>query len=364
MNYILKSEGEKEMKKAVIADVTSLHKNGQLLAHMPKVAYNYMKVLAKKYDAKIAGGPAYVNTFGKNVVPLKYDHPEVSKASFIYRLKVKLHEVINTRDVLGINSDIVIFQSYSRLTPILIGILLWKKKQQKVFLIQYFSAPRIGKIDRILENFLKKLVSKKISGIICTKKDIGEKWGLSYIVVPDYFYINDLITPATDFVYDYGMFGFMGIGKNVELVIDTFANSDKKVLIAGRFSSQERFERCQLKCTDNIKIINRYLSDEEYNCLFSETKMILLPYAKGYNEHTSGVVLDALFNRKPVVCSNVNAFRFVADKHLGIVYSNDELSNAIASNTLTYDQFQKNIELYLREHDTYIRNFLAFLENT
>ena len=355
------------MKKALIVDITGLHKDGQLLAHMPKVAWNYYNVLSTRFETKIAGGEAYVNTFGQKIVyQLPYDCKSETQHEIGERISVKIHEIINTYKSLNSKNDIIIFQCYSRMLPILIGILLSSVKNKKIYIIQYFSTPKIGRLSKSIEKFLIYLVKKKITGLLCTSQKTGNAYNLPYYVVPDYFYIKDDSTMrkyCSKIKYDYGMFGFMSFGKDVELVINTFNNTSEKVIIAGRFSDEDRFLECKRKCSDNITIINKYLTEEEYNTFFNESRFILLPYEKGYNEHTSGVVLDAIFNFKPVICSNVKAFEFVKDQKLGILYNGEDMREAIDNNTISYEEFINNIHVYLNQQKIQIQHFLQFLDN-
>ena len=159
------------------------------------------------------------------------------------------------------------------------------------------------------------------------------------------------------------MFGYMGPGKNVESVINAFKDVDKKVIIAGSFSDKNRFEKCLSMKSDNIEIINKYLSDEEYIEYLKATKCIMLPYNDIYNTHTSGVALDAVFDYKPVIASDVSAFSFIREFGLGIIYNNNCIKQAIEKMESGYDMYLSNIKEYLKYHEKLKRKFVDYLDS-
>lgn len=350
------------MKKVLIGDVTGLHKNGQLIAHMPKVAWNYYNVLNKAFDTKIAGGPVYTQIFGNEVVhELPFDCNSKLKRCIIERLIVKLHEVKNTKELLKSNADIIIIQCYSRLLPILLGILFTPKKKQDIYLIQYFSSPQIGSISRYIEKMLMKFVKSKLKAVLCTSERTGEYCNLPYYIIPDYFYIGDFENPPRKYIYDIGMLGYMSPGKDIESVIEAFNDTKYRVIIAGSFSDKQRAEVCKNKVASNITIIDKYLEDDEYDEYLSKVKILLLPYNDTYNTHTSGVALDAIFNYKPVLATNVTAFKFIETYELGILCDKEMFENAAEDIVERYEDYLKNIHNYLITHKKIKADFIKFL---
>jgi hypothetical protein len=55
---------------------------------------------------------------------------------------------------------------------------------------------------------------------------------------------------------------------------------------------------------ENIIFINRRLTDLEYTCLFTKSKIILLLYNENFNYRTSAVLFECFANNKPCLTSN------------------------------------------------------------
>lgn len=355
-------------KSVLVVDVTGIYRDNKLYAHMPKVAGNYYEALTPHFDVKIAGGPIYTKTFGgSKVFELPYDCNESLKKSKISRFAVKIHEFLNSRKTFKSGTDILIFQCYSRMLPILLAALLYKKKNQNMFMIQYFVNSNLTGIDKIIESLLLKLCRKKVTGIICSSEKVGNAWKFPFCTVPDYFYLEECksnkFTKYEISEYDFGMFGLMGNDKNIESILRCMAKIEAKGIIAGRFYDQKRYEKCKQICPNNVTLINRYLDDDEYEALFENTKVIMLPYSEGYNNHSSGVVLDAIYHKKPVITTDMDAFSFIRELNLGLLYSSEEeMMNAMTELVEEHSHYTENIKRYLDTQHNVLNEFYVFLE--
>lgn len=345
------------MKRLVIADITSLNKNGQVFGHFDKVARMYKSILKKEFEVVIAGGPIY-STIDLDTIMLKYDNDVSLMNTIVQRMIVKLKEVLNGILLLKQkNNDIIIFQAYS-IKSILIALFFLKDKKD-IYLIQYKNELN-SKITRALY----KLVNKKITGIICPNESVGISYNKRYLVVPDYICTQDIVIETNDKKYDLGMFGIMSEGKDVEDIVNTFKNTNYKIMIAGYFSDISRYNELVNKKSENIQIINKYLSDTEYNEYIKNSKYVILPYKDYYKSATSGVIFDVLFNYVPVITKAYDTFKIIKDYDIGILY-NSTLKEIEEKNILDeklYNNYISNIKKFINENKSQANKVINFLK--
>ena len=345
--------------RVLVVDITGLYNDEGLKGHLLTVAKNYKKILSPFFDVKIAGGNIYKKYISdEDLLLLPYDcNMQNKKNGLLLRFKRKICEIINVKAALKSDADAIIFQSYSRLFPYLFGIILFKKRFKKVYIIQYVNFK-----GNVLEKILLSLSRKRINGIICGMDTVGISLRLPYLNIPDYIYTptdyNKEISNV-EIKYDFIMVGIMGADKNIEHIIEYFSKTSYRVLIAGRFIDEERSKHLSSLVSENIIIRDEYLSLEEYERLINQAKYILLPYLKGYDTHSSGVVLDAIFRKKPVIVSDVKAFKFVRDYKLGFIYKNT-ISEFFEQNK-NYNEYISNIEKYLSSYEVIINRLVEFI---
>lgn len=306
------------MKRVVIADISSIKLNESNFGHYGKVASMYKKLFkSDDADVMIAGGPVYrTRAVESERIDLPYDFElECGKSKFQTFL-MKIGSVINGISLFSkLNNDIVICQPYS--FPSWMISILFAKRITDIYLIEY-KDERHNRLNKFLYN----LVKKRIKGIICPNDVVGKAYDLPYITVPDYIVTERKIRDEQiAYKYDFGMVGIMSLGKDIDDVIQSFANTKYKVIIAGYFNDLQRYESFVRRCTPNITIINKYLSDDEYNCILKSTKYMLLPYNKKYSAASSGVVFDILFNGRPLITRDFLNFHFVKEYGVGILYT-------------------------------------------
>ncbi|MFH0777172.1 MAG: glycosyltransferase [Candidatus Eisenbacteria bacterium] len=104
-------------------------------------------------------------------------------------------------------------------------------------------------------------------------------------------------------------FGYVRAYKGVHFLLDAFARVREKLgatlLIVGDFYEpagpyRERVRRLGLE--DSVRIVDRYVSDEEVGLFFSAADVVVLPYTSATQ---SGVVQIAFAFEKPVVSTSV-----------------------------------------------------------
>lgn len=192
---------------------------------------------------------------------------------------------------------------------------------------------------------------KYLSGVITGSDLILKKYDIKGIVTTDYISrkIKGIFDSDNPLKYDILMLGIIFSFKNVEKVIELVMGTDLKVLIAGRFDSEERYNRVNYntKNSSNITIINKYLSEIEYNEYINESRFVILPYDTTIVQ-SSGVYYEALINLKPVIVSNAPFFKDVEKIGIGYNYNNlPKDPTPILRDEEKYKNMQKRIYDYI-----------------
>ena len=346
----------------LIADISGMESGGRLVGHLPQVAKDYYGALSPYVEVKIAGQSKYGEYFSsEDLLVLPYAYKIEDKNRF---LKI-VHEVINTRTVLKYNRDIVIFQSMARNSITLLGILLTRSKS-KIYLIQYYAKGKghLGKVGNLVEKILFWIAKPRINGIICSMDMVGKSFDLPYYKITDYIYSDysrkKYTTSVVEYVYDFGIVGLMGPGKGLDEIIYSFKGTQYKVVIAGRFFSNDYYNKISHDKSENITVINKYFSDSEYNDLINSIQFMVMPYVNRSAEHSSGSFLDAIFKKKPVVCSNHPAFEIVAKYGLGYVYK-EHISECFGK-LESVEKYRENIDRFIGGYGERVKELLAFMD--
>ncbi len=108
--------------------------------------------------------------------------------------------------------------------------------------------------------------------------------------------------------------------------------------------------------TQNIKIRNYFLSDQEYDQILSETDLLVLPYREGTQ---SGVLCNALENNIPVIASNVGTFdEYILNNETGFILPSLTV-DALVESIEDFIFSPEKIESYSNRIATYKSSFLA-----
>lgn len=94
-------------------------------------------------------------------------------------------------------------------------------------------------------------------------------------------------------------------------------DSDAVLIIAGQIDSSLK---SQLKECSNVKIIDRYLEDEELFQIYSIADWVIFPYTKIL---TSGSLLTAMGLSKAIIAPNMGTIPDYLDENGGILYDTD-----------------------------------------
>lgn len=106
-------------------------------------------------------------------------------------------------------------------------------------------------------------------------------------------------------------FGFVRPYKGLDTLLHALAilrNQDISLTIVGEFwNGKDHYLALVnvLGISDKVKIIDRYVSDQEMSHYFAEADLVVLPYRKSI---TSGVIATAYGFKKPVIATNVGGF--------------------------------------------------------
>lgn len=312
-------------KKLVIADCLQLIDiNGYPSGHYIKTSKQYANLLGEFYDVIITSS-VYYSSHLLNYNTMHLNHNVLdNKFGFINKIKRIFKLISNMIKVLSSNSDKIIIQACD-LTVMSICLLFYFGNKQ-IYLIRYDDLNSLSRLKKLAFRVIK----HKISGLITGLEKSLTSYNTNGIVVSDYFYDpkENLYKEGNGSIknnqwkYDFSIIGIIREDKNIEDVINTFSGTNYNVCIAGRIVDATRLENLKEKISSNIQIINDYISEEKYKEIITNSKFIVLPYKKGYNHTSSGVIFDAIYNKKPVIVSNVDSFTFIKKEQLGIVYNN------------------------------------------
>ena len=159
---------------------------------------------------------------------------------------------------------------------------------------------------------------------------------------------GDAQVPETKAISNYILFfGKIDIYKGVDLIYKCYCTHPElqkmQLVLAGAgnyfFSTTSKIK--------NIVIINRFLDDKELADLFSKAAVVVYPYISATQ---SGVISIASFFKKPIVLSNIDYFKEVANGYPGISFFKngniDDMAKAICeavSENVSSEQLYKDV---------------------
>lgn len=349
------------MKRLIISDVKSLSMDGKSVGHYFSLSQNYLDLYSDYFDVKVAGGPIYHQQFQKkDYFPLPNDFIEGENW-----FKNKLRVLKNCRYLFKKtdSNDIIIIQQ-AGLSTVLLGIALYAKKKSNICIIAYDTDAISSKIKKIICYFAK----PKIKAIICPTDRILNAYKIKGCVVTDYIYAKKNVCtfiPYEKREYDIAILGRICAEKGVLEAAKYLANTKYKILIAGK-PDKELISSINNICksSSNIKLILDFISDEDYYNYIRHSRYCLLNYHGTYNDRSSGVVLDNLFNGTPILGHNCQALSFIKKEKLGYLFEhiNDlDLDGIINKNM--HEMYIRNIINYLQKQKMYKKKVIDFFNS-
>jgi len=350
------------MVRIVIADMCSLCDGQQSTGHYFAVAQNYVDMFENSADVRVAGGPVYYQKFSANIIKLPYNHVAGET-----KWREKWHELMNCRTLCKSvrREDVLIMQSVALVTAF-IGILLFMHKTCRLYFVQYNT----DCINSPIKRLLWKMVSPKVHGIIGTLDTVVQAYGKPSIVIPDYVYTcKQQISYLTydERKYDVCMLGNIYRDKGTLEALQYLVGKGLKIIVAGKVGEPDLEDQIKTIAQSDSKVDLRigYLPVNEYHEILGNSKYCMLNYRGRYNDHTSGVVYDALFHRTPVLATDTASTRMVKDYGLGVTFSNiNDMSYSKIRDIASYADYQKNIDAYLNQQTAIVEQLYDFLSNS
>lgn len=350
------------MKRIIIADVRSYLIDGTIKGHGYAVASNYLDVFRGAAEVKVAGGPAYCRQYGEDSVALPYDTDEAAP-SWLNKLRI----LLNARRLFRLCSDDTIIIQSSGVVTALMGIIMFKRPQTRVFMILYNE----DALKSCFKRFIFRLARAKIAGVLCPSKRVGAAYGLPYCVVPDYIYCGGASSDKTRAIpyekkqYDFCTVGLIWRDKGMVEVARRLAGKPCKVLIAGALSGEVGLEedlKAACRGAENIELRLGYLSAEEYDAAVRQSRYCILNYSGAYSEHSSGVVYDILFRGVPVIGRACKALQFIDEFRVGCTFRDvSEFDPQRVLQEPVHTDYCRHLEAYYASHQTFREKVVQFI---
>jgi len=268
----------------------------------------------------------YKNTDTEKILYNFYKGKQIKKIVLLLMsyIRVKLFYLKNKQHVF-------IYHSYGlRIIDILFLTIFWNSNCFYLLVHDVFELSAQAKIDkykRIKQYIYRKYIPSIIYHSNRTKSELeimGYKGNLFF--VPHFSFTfpkdvvdirkvgNEIINAIDNNKINYLYFGQISLLKGIDVLIDSFtylnssdfsyniiiAGEDKRNLLDGKYFPPF------------VKVINRYISDDELNYLFENIDYVILPYKENYQ---SGVLEIVVYFRKPAILSKIPYFIDFKEKY-------------------------------------------------
>ena len=263
------------------------------VGHGKKVLEESYALLKDSFNVVRVSSSQYSDGEGccdESLIPLRYK--ELSNKELMNKQKENIKKAfeISGNDIIWVdNVEISLFV-----------YLAFHKIDSRVILTVYRDIPKpTGGFVQFVKNkckdIVKRLALKKVDLVIVTSPHI--KFSKKDIHLPDYYYSNKYEKYKTVDKQDKVVcLGAMRPTKDLRGVVRHFYGKDVPVEIIGNFEDNSEYEFLIANKTDNMTIINRLLSDEEYYSLLAGSRFTILPYnMDAYATATSGILLESIF---------------------------------------------------------------------
>lgn len=309
-------------------------------------------VLKDTFQIRLACSTEYQKYLSGDFLTV-HSNPSADQMNFLKRIRALANQFKTMRIILRHESDIIVLQA-GFLPVILLTIGTIRKKyliNKKIYLTIYSDQISGPGFKSWIKRVLFKLCKKRLAGIITGIDQLGQLYGVPALIIPDYFgrEVKEVPGQTKEFAYDVAMVGIISDEKDVEAVVDIFAGTELKVIIAGRFNSQERYRNLlkRLGKSSNISILNGYLDEDEYLSIIRNSRYIILPY-KSKRLQSSGVYYDSLLQLRPLLVSDAPFFADVEKNGIGYRYSTlPAQMYTFLTDQKKYVALQRNIYSYI-----------------
>ena len=248
--------------------------------------------------------------------------------------------------------DVVYISTYeTRTFPI--GLFFFDKTSNIVVLENYnidFLRYRSHKIAyKLFANRVHHMVYESYFGDYLVNS-IGVKPELVHTVPHFYYppYVNSLSYKDEGKRYD-----FVGLsGSNDQDVIGEIVEIESKE----HFFENNRI-RCYIKSSihhyesDYLTVSNRFLSTEEYNALYCDSRAVLVLFPTSYIYRMSGCIVDAFSNHKQVISTNLELSKFYHSKYGSIILPCESSRDVLNQVKTVMNAIQRNLDFSGFEKD-------------
>lgn len=342
----------KQSKKSIIvADpFNRVNREGYPIGHYVNFYRDMHQVLSKKYRVIIACSKEYQQYISADYITISSNQNIISTNIF-YKLKEYINVYRTIKRILKNKVNNIIFES-SFFLIIIISIILSRTNNKKIFLVTYIDYITGRSIKNRIKNILYKIAKNKISGIISSDNNISTQYKINTLIIPDYFgrKVCRNININKSYKYDICMLGVIrDKHKEVERIIELYYKTNIKLIIAGEFYDKNRYDDIitMSNKSDNIEIINRYITEEIYNNILEDSRFVILPYNTNKYQ-SSGIYYEALLKLKPLLVSSAPFFENVEKYGLGYNYNNlPQDPSELLRDMDIYRKLQNNIYEYI-----------------
>lgn len=351
------------MKRLILADIRSQNSNGHTIGHYRYLAELYIKLFCERCEVKIAGGPVYKEEFNKSFYfPLPYDsYDNENVIKRYYRTLKNFKSLIRNTT----SNDVIVMQFSSVATYIIALALHLGKIKRNIYAIIYDT----DALSNWFKRFMYSLAKRQLKGLITSNKEIGEIYGLTYCVVPDYIFCGniDSLYKSTyaEKIYDFALLGNFYPDKGVVEAVNYMANKPYKLIVAGKPFDKEMSNFLDSICSkcSNIEYHGGFVSDEDYLKFINSSRYCMLNYQGMYMSRSSGVVLDSMFNGVPVVGHESFPLKIAIEENVGYVYHDiHEFDPSKVLNEEIWNYYRNNIKKYLKENNASKERLASFLK--
>lgn len=278
-------------------------KNKKPVGHSLKTINEFSGLLKNKFVIKLTIPKIYKDYVTSNLKNVKYldidnskimNNKKVGHLFYILKKIFLVQKIIrskNAEKIWFINTDFWFFFS----------LLFLTKTNKQIIATNYINYDLTDTFKNRFKKFVFQKSISKVTKIITTNSKIKDH---KYEYIPDYFYdeneyLEFIQTPKENVTV---CLGSMNEAKDVKNLVHVFNKNHQKLIIIGKFSSENLFDELIKIKKDNIQIENRFLTKKEYYTLLGKAKYAVLPYIEeNYSSRSSGVILESVFLKTHVI---------------------------------------------------------------
>ena len=281
-----------------------------------------------------------------------------------------------SKKMLGIDPNLVLMADDAVTAS---SVAYWTSRKVKTMLCIHDVAPHTTKnvirsIKRLIKMHSIIKAYKSVQGVVCfSDNEMNKLKNLYPICYPKSHLLKlgaHLVTadserPKELDVDNYALFfGRIDYYKGVDILLQEYIEHSRKInfnlVVAGKGPIDSELERISLQ--QGVRIINRFITNEEMNYLIEHAKTVVLPYR---DASQSGVLPISYHYGVPVVVSNLPGLTAgVKDYETGRVFRDSkELIGCINWTIDNYDLLADNIKLFYEREYNWSNNIKALISN-